>query len=124
MADNVKKYCTPVTEKLPPSEKSGDLLDNILESVEIATDIVSDVEEIPGWKDRNSDPSGVFNELDSNSEFGCESNPKSIGCKVLGDQFIFAINGLIKDLETTKPPGYILAVGKLKGAIIKLQAGD
>ena len=79
-------------------------------------------------------PTGILDGLTDNEEEGfsgtdgpietCEKDPKSIGCKVLGDQFIFTINGLVKDLEELKPPGYILAVGKLKGAIIKLQAGN
>jgi hypothetical protein len=67
---------------------------------------------------------GLTDESAAETSNICETNPSSIGCKVLGEQFIYHIQSLIKDIEEAKPAGYILAIGKLKGAIIKLQAGD
>jgi hypothetical protein len=143
-----KKYCTPLPEGLPgvpdpndttPSEiESKDLLDNILKDDSVGGPDEPEWEylskdsdgpefedgpEVPGWEERSKDTEfGITDE--STPQPTCEANPKSIGCKVLGDQFIYAIQGLIADLESIKPPGYVLAVGKLKGAIIKLQAGN
>ena len=149
-----KKYCTPLPDGLlgvpdpndtsPAEIESKDLLDNVLEAVDSVVDLsegpttqdldgpeFEDGPEVPGWEDRSKDDGVEMDKLypencgpDSDHPDSCETNPKSIGCKVLGDQFIYAIQGLITDLESTKPPGYILAVGKLKGAIIKLQAGN
>ena len=147
-----KKYCTPLPEGLPgvpdsndttPSEiESKDLLDNILKDDSVGGPDEPEWEylskdsdgpefedgpEVPGWEDRSKYSDGPDEEGFSGTDGPietCEANPKSIGCKVLGDQFIYAIQGLIADLESIKPPGYVLAVGKLKGAIIKLQAGD
>jgi hypothetical protein len=99
MTQEPKKYCTP-----------GAGPESILDNVKPATPM--DAEE------------GTTDEAAGGVESICETNPSSIGCKVLGEQFIYHIQGLIKDIEEVKPAGYILAIGKLKGAIIKLQAGD
>ncbi|HUW44826.1 MAG TPA: hypothetical protein VMW50_03430 [Dehalococcoidia bacterium] len=130
-----KKYCTPLPEEVIKisgveitygGEFDETLLEKCLDMLpdsELDEPKYEDGPGVPGWEDRSKDIElGITDE--SAPQAQCETTPKSIGCKVLGDQFIYAIQGLITDLESTKPPGYILAIGKLKGAIIKLQAGD
>ena len=124
-----KKYCTPLHKEaivpLPNPEEALSITG--LPGLPNDGPEFEDGSEFPGWEDRSKYSDGPDEEGFSGTDGPietCETNPKSIGCKVLGDQFIYAIQGLITDLESTKPPGYILAVGKLKGAIIKLQDGN
>jgi hypothetical protein len=132
MTQEPKKYCNPLDRTPNPVSKA------VVESVRDLTkaeeeDILStpmddeddgySSEDIPG-SELDDNEMGLTDELAAETSSICETNPSSIGCKVLGEQFIYHIQSLIKDIEEVKPAGYILAVGKLKGAIIKLQAGD
>jgi hypothetical protein len=125
MTQESKKYCNPLDRTPNPVSKA------VVESVRDLTkaeeeDILStpmDDEDIVDLSNDNGDlHPEAFGEAPPIID--CSTHPSSIGCKVLGEQFIYHIQSLIKDIEEAKPAGYTLTVGKLKGAIIKLQAGD
>ena len=132
-----KKYCTtgtgkesiePIAKAVPKDDDSfeggaeffpdEDIVDLPLDNGDWIPEAFEEGPPIIDGREETTD------ELSTKVESICETHPSSIGCKVLGEQFIYHIQGLIKDIEEVKPAGYILAISKLKGAIIKLQAGD
>lgn len=117
-----KRYCTELPEEVVKISETNHFAQLGMCNEDEELGIEGSEESEDGIEqDYNEDEDDIPTEEELET---CEENSKSIGCKVLGNQFIFTLNGLIKDLEELKPPGYILAIGKLKGAIIKLQAGD